>query len=81
MDGSVFQQKVGAFRVIPYFAREKLDLPGGILKIIDISKAGLEKIESTADEVEVLHKDFGFDGVTLRTNDVDFSDDDVSDTE
>jgi hypothetical protein len=81
MDGSVFQQKVGAFRVIPYFARQKLDLPGGILKIIDVSKAGLDKIESADDEVEVQHKDFGFDGVNLRTNGVDFSDDDVSDTD
>jgi hypothetical protein len=81
MDGSVFQQKVGAFRVIPYFARQKLDLPGDILKIIDVSKAGLDKIESADDVDEVQHKDFGFDGINLRTNGVDFSDDDLSDTD
>ena len=73
MDGSGFQQKVGAFRVIPYFARRKLELPEGILNIIDVSKAGLKRIESANDETEVPHKDFGFNGVNLRTTGVDFS--------
>jgi len=81
MDGSVFQQKVAAFRVIPYFARQKLEIPEGVLSIIDISKAGLDKIESAIDETEVPDKDFGFDGVNLRTDDVDFSDDEMSDTD
>jgi hypothetical protein len=81
MDGSVFQQKVGAFRVIPYFARQKLEIPEGILNIIDVSKAGLERIETAGDEPEVPDKDFGFDGVNLRTSGVDFSDDEMSDHE
>ena len=79
MDGSVFQQKVGAFRVIPYFARRKLEIPDGILKIIDVSKAGLDKIEAAFDDPEVPNKDFGFEGVNLRTSDVDFSDDEMPD--
>jgi hypothetical protein len=81
MDGSVFQHKVGAFRVIPYFARHKLDIPEGIQNIIDVSKAGLERIESAVDEGKVPEKDFGFDGVHLRTSGVDFSDDELSDSE
>ena len=81
MDGSVFQHKVAAFRVIPYFARQKLELPEGVLSIIDISKAGLNKIESADDEAELPEKDFGFDGVNLRMDGVDFSDDEMSDTD
>ena len=81
MDGSVFQQKVGAFRVIPYFARQRLELPEGVLKIIDVSKAGLERVESAAEEDEVPDRDFGFEGVNLRTSGVDFSDDELSDSE
>jgi hypothetical protein len=48
--------------------------------MIDLSKAGLESVESAADETEVPDKDFGFDNVNLRTDDVDF-DDDVDDDE
>jgi hypothetical protein len=81
MDGSVFQQKVGAFRVFPYFARQRLEIPEGVLKIIDVSKAGLEKIELAKDDFEVPDKDFGFEGVNLRTSEVDFSDEELSDAE
>ena len=81
MDGSVFQQKVGAFRVIPYFARRKLEISDDILKIIDVTREGLNKIESTPDEADIPEKDFGFEGVNLRTSEVDFLDDDNSDSD
>jgi hypothetical protein len=64
-------------RVIPYFARQKLKLPDNIWKIIDISKEGLEKIKTTNEGLEAPDKDFGFEGVNLRTDDADFSDEEV----
>ena len=79
MDGSVFQQKIGAFRVIPYFARKKLELPIDIINLIDVGKEGLEKIEAFSDEADAPDKDFGFEGVNLRTDGVDFSDDEAMD--
>ena len=81
MDGSVFQQKVGAFRVIPYFARQKVELPTDILDLIGISKEGLELIKSTNEEDEIPDKDFGFDSINLRSKGIDFTEDELSDAE
>ena len=81
-DESVFQQKIGAFRVIPYFSRQKLELPADILKMIDISEEGLEVIKSAGDKNEVPDKEFGLDGIKLRTKGVDdFSEDELSESE
>ena len=53
-----------------------MKIPQGILRIINLKESGLEKIESDDDEDgKVPDENFGFEGVNLRTNDVDFSDD------
>jgi Integrase zinc binding domain/RNase H-like domain found in reverse transcriptase len=82
MDGAVFHQKVAAFRVVPYFARKAIPLPGNIHELIDVSKDALQKIEDAEDvEDEIPDKDFIFDGVRLRSNELEFSDDELSDTD
>jgi hypothetical protein len=44
LDGSVFDRPFAAFRVIPYFARTKLDIPK-IEELIDISNARLAEMK------------------------------------
>lgn len=68
-DGSVWHQKVARFRVVPYFAREKLELPEGILAIIDCDEETLDRIEVQEDPDENLSKDYLMDGVKMLDSD------------
>jgi hypothetical protein len=48
LDGSVFHRPIAAFRVIPYFARRKIDLPP-LDELLDISRQRLQELkDSTA---------------------------------
>ena len=75
MDGSVWHQKVARFRVVPYYAREKIELPEGIFGIIDCDEETLEQIEEQVDPDEELSRDYLMEGVTL--DDSEHSDSDL----
>lgn len=46
LDGTVFDRPIAAFRVIPYFPREKIDIPS-IESLIDISTKRLQELEES----------------------------------
>jgi hypothetical protein len=54
LDGSVFDRPAAAFRVIPYFARTKIDLPP-LQELIDISQRRFQELKDS--EVSDLDED------------------------
>ena len=69
MSGAVWQQKVGKFRVLPYFPREKIEIPKGIMSIIDTDEAGLNKIRAQPEEDVPLDHDYIMDEVRMIDSD------------
>ncbi len=61
--GAVWQQKCARFRVVPYYARQKIPLLEGIMKIIDLDKEGLDKIEAQPEEDILMARDYVMDDV------------------
>ena len=65
LDGSVFDRPIAAFRVIPYFARQTINLPP-LDSLLDISRQRLAELENTndtdaddgpPDDTDLLHDD------------------------
>ena len=80
MTGAVWQQKVAKFRVILYFAREKIDIPEGILSVIDTSLEGLERIQNGPEDgimPEILERDYLMDEVNLKDSDEESDEEDT----
>jgi hypothetical protein len=81
MDGSVMQDKIAAFRVIPYFARRHIDLPEDLQEILDQSEEAIDdlirRVEKDAEkgleseDLTAEDKAEDFDEEDLREDEVD----------
>jgi hypothetical protein len=65
LDGSVFDRKVAAFRVVPYLARRHIDLPKNLGEFIDVSDEKLEELMNSEDPINE-ERDFSFSGIKLQ---------------
>ena len=70
MNGAVWHQKVARFRVVPYFAREKIELPGGILEVIDCDQETLDRIEGQLDPDKEISRDYLMGDIGLDNSDI-----------
>ena len=82
LDGSVFDKKVAAFRVVPYFARKEIELPKDLGDFIDISMEKLEDLIDSEDPVSNT-EDYSFSGIKLQdeadSENEEYVDDDTGD--
>lgn len=69
MDGSVFQNKIGQFRVVPYAARKSIKLPDNIHDLIDLSPETLESMIKDEGVELYAGRDYQFENVRLGVND------------
>jgi hypothetical protein len=79
MTGAVWQQKIAKFRVIPYFARRRIEIPEGIMSVIDLNQSELEKIEEQPDEDTPLGRDYLMDEVRMTGSDESGNEEDEAD--
>lgn len=49
LDGSLLHRPIAAFRVIPYLARERIEIPS-LEELLDVSTARLRELENTTEE-------------------------------
>lgn len=73
MTGALWRHKIGAFRVVPYFAREHLEIPDEIRKIIKDNQSTLEDIEQLPvdDELTLRNEDYLTGNMNLNDSDDD----------
>jgi len=81
MNGAVLQNKVGRFRVSPFYQRHKLTLSKKIEDLIDVSSKRLDEMENEEadEEDEYTGKDLQFHKVRLMPPGEEGSDEDSSD--
>jgi hypothetical protein len=76
LDGSVWHEKIGAFRLVPYFARHEIDLPEGVENFVDIAKRTLDELKES-NETGTSQPDIWFENakhVPLDVNDTNGND-------
>ncbi|KNZ82381.1 hypothetical protein J132_00196, partial [Termitomyces sp. J132] len=67
MDGTVWQERVAAFRVVPYHTGKPLSIPRGIEEWIDITPAKLKELKKEQQKPAKLEdQDITFDSVRLH---------------
>jgi len=71
LDGSVWQNKVGTFRIIPYFTRRKIHLEEEIGRLIDLNKEGLDRLDDEGLEDRADSNDYAFEGINLDETSLD----------
>jgi hypothetical protein len=88
MNGAMFQDRIAAFRVIPYEARYSIQLPANIQKFIDISAETLQEMvdkdhpdSGSSKAKKYKGKDLLFDKVRLRVTPEDFEEAETSESE
>jgi ribosomal protein S17 len=69
MSGAVWHNKVAKFRVVPYFARRRIEIPEGIQKIIDLHEIGLQKLLSAPEDDNLQGRDYLMDDVKMTDSD------------
>ncbi|KAJ7605585.1 hypothetical protein FB45DRAFT_1042178 [Roridomyces roridus] len=66
MNGAVYPGKVGAFRVVPYFARKTIKFKSKIEELIDMTKEELDiLVERRQPRDETSGRDYQFEDITL----------------
>ena len=88
MNGAMFQDRIAAFRVIPYEAWQAIPIPANIHKFIDVSPetlADLMNNDQSSSNSRVAKKykgkDLLFDKVRLRVKPEDFEESETSKSE
>ena len=82
LDGSVLDRPLAAFRLVPYFARERISLPQSALDADEARLKKMEESQSKGDDDESDDEDEEFqDDDESDDEDEEFQDDDESDDE
>lgn len=69
MTGAVWRQKVAKFRVVPYFARERINIPESIMEIIDLDREGLAELLAQPESDVHWNRDYILENIKMVDSD------------